>query len=447
MRFFKPNKKYKTIALYVGATCAIAILGILLILRFDLVSSFFRALFNMLSPVLFGLIFAYFCFPIQRFYENKAFRKFRLNRLNAALDILNGPEGYDETAIIAARRTVHRCRTQRRLLSIFCTYLSFLIVLTAFAFLVVPQITAEYSQFSAKISDYAAVAFNRLEDIFRRFGGNIDSETIASAIRALLSAILSGAASVVSEIVKIPYSFIFGLIISYYVLLRKERFLRRTKRFFAAIIPRKRLAKVTEVTRYANRTFGRYLIGKVFEALIIGALFLIVLAIFRFPYFALIGLVMMFTNLIPVFGVYIGCIPCALLLCIENPWQAFWFLLITFVITQLDGAVIGPKILGNALGINGVWIIISITAAGALFGVPGMLIGAPVFSVLFSVIRTWINRRLVAKGLSVDSSEYEQMFSTDISIPTRRTRRILSKLRKKHGSESAFATKREEDKE
>ena len=144
-----------------------------------------------------------------------------------------------------------------------------------------------------------------------------------------------------------------------------------------------------------------------------------------------VSVIMMITNLIPVFGVYIGCVPGALLICTENPLLALWFLLITIVITQLDGAVIGPKVIGNAVGLSGLWIIVSITLMGGLFGIPGMVFGAPIFSVLYSIIRIQVNKRLASKGLAIDSPEYEEMFSSDKILPTRQTRHVLSVLRRK----------------
>ena len=105
--------------------------------------------------------------------------------------------------------------------------------------------------------------------------------------------------------------------------------------------------------------------------------------------------------------------------------------MITIVITQLDGAVIGPKVIGNAVGLSGLWIIVSITLMGGLFGIPGMVFGAPIFSILYSVIRSKVNKRLMRKGLATDSSEYEEMFSSDKILPTRQTRRVLSVLRRK----------------
>ena len=120
-----------------------------------------------------------------------------------------------------------------------------------------------------------------------------------------------------------------------------------------------------------------------------------------------------------------------MLICTENPLLALWFLLITIVITQLDGAVIGPKVIGNAVGLSGLWIIVSITLMGGLFGIPGMLFGAPIFSILYSVIRLKVNKRLARKGLAVDSPDYEAMFSSDKILPTRQTRHVLSVLRRK----------------
>ena len=415
---FRPNRKYRTIALYVGCTCAVAMVIVMLIFRMGTIVQIFRSFFNTLLPVLYGLLFAYFCAPLLRFYEKKVFGKLYMARIGEAEAMLDG-ENHE-----AARKTIHTLRTRRRLLCLFMTYFSLLLILVLFGLLIIPQISGEYVHLTEKISEYMEKLFAFIASVFEKTGGFLKADNAATFLQGALASIFSYGATAISNIVLAPYRIFLGIFISFYVLMRKERTMRYTRRFFAAVIPKHFLPRMVEVTRYADKTFGRYLIGKIFEAVIVGALYLIVLAICRFPYFALIGMIMMLTNMIPVFGVYIGCIPSALLLCMESPWLALWFLFISFVITQTDGALIGPKVIGNAVGLDGMWIILSITVMGAFFGIPGMIFGAPVFSVLFSIIRTRVNNRLVKKGLPAHAPEYAEVFSADHSVSVRPTRRI-----------------------
>lgn len=429
MRLFQPNKKFTTIAVYVAAVCMIATLGVLLIFRFSEFLSFLSKILSVLSPVLYGLLFAYFCLPILRFYENRVFKRLHMQKIEDAQRIME--TATDEDAFKIARHTVHVYRSRRRMLTISLTYLTVFLLIGGFLMLLIPMIGNEYTQFSGKISEYVMKAINWIQQTFSKFVGQIEAESITSVFQSFLSSILFGTANLISGVILAPYNILLGFVVSCYLLLRKERMLRNTKRLAAAIIPKKRLSRWIDIARFADKTFGKYLIGKVFEALIVGILFFVILIIFRFPYASLVSVIMMITNLIPVFGVYIGCVPGALLICTENPILALWFLLITIVITQLDGAVIGPKVIGNAVGLSGLWIIVSITLMGGLFGIPGMVFGAPIFSILYSVIRSKVNKRLMSKGLATDSSEYEEMFSSDKILPTRQTRRVLSVLRRK----------------
>ena len=434
MRLFQPNKKFTTIAIYAAAVCMIATLGILLIFRFSDFLNFLSQILSILAPVIYGLLFAYFCLPILRFYENRVFKRLHMQKIEDAQKILQ--TATDEDAYKVARHTVHVYRSRRRMLTISLTYFTVFLIIGGFLMLFIPMIGREYAQLSGKISEYVLTAISWIQQTFSKFVGQIEAESITSVFQSLLSSILFGTANLLSGVILAPYHILLGFVVSFYFLFRKERMLRNAKRLAAALVPRKRLTRMVEVTRYADKTFGKYLIGKVFEALIVGILFFAILMIFRFPYASLVSVIMMITNLIPVFGVYIGCIPSAVLIPIENPWLALWFLVITIVITRLDGAVIGPKVIGNAVGLSGLWIIVSITLLGGLFGIPGMLFGAPVFSVLYSVVRMKVNKRLERKGLPVDSTEYEEMFSSDKILPTRQTKRVLSLLRRKrHDSE------------
>ena len=140
--------------------------------------------------------------------------------------------------------------------------------------------------------------------------------------------------------------------------------------------------------------------------MIIGILTLIILAIFKMPYMVLISVIIGITNVIPFFGPFIGAIPSAIIILFVSPIQALWFLIIVLVIQQVDGNIIGPKILGDSIGISAFWILFAILVAGKLFGLIGMIIGVPMFAVIYSIIKDIIEARLRYKGLPVETSHY-----------------------------------------
>lgn len=162
-------------------------------------------------------------------------------------------------------------------------------------------------------------------------------------------------------------------------------------------MPKRVLNKAIEIVNVSNNMCGRFLIGKLVDSIIIGILCFIGMSIFRFEYAPLISVIVGFTNIIPVFGPFIGAIPSAFLLLLIDPIQCLWFVVFIIVLQQLDGNVIGPKILGNQIGVSGFWIMFSVLVGGGLFGVSGMVLGVPVFAVIYDLLGKNVKTRLKYK--------------------------------------------------
>ena len=164
------------------------------------------------------------------------------------------------------------------------------------------------------------------------------------------------------------------------------------------------LEKFTErmilVTRESHTIFSNFISGKLLESAIVGVLTFVCMTIIGIDYALLISIIMGIFNLVPFFGPFIGAIPSALLLLILNPADALWFIILTLVLQQLDGQLIGPKILGDSTGLTAFWVIFAIVLGGGLFGVLGMILGIPLFAVFYSLVREFTNSRLEKKGLS-----------------------------------------------
>ena len=158
--------------------------------------------------------------------------------------------------------------------------------------------------------------------------------------------------------------------------------------------------------RFIHKVFGGFIIGKLVDSLIIGVLTFVWLSIIEMPYTVLISVIVGVTNIIPFFGPFIGAIPSALLLLLVNPKKCLWFLLSILVIQQLDGNIIGPRILGNSTGVSSFWVLFSILFFGGILGPLGMIIGVPTFAVIYRLTAEWVNKRLKRKELSTVTDDY-----------------------------------------
>ena len=154
-------------------------------------------------------------------------------------------------------------------------------------------------------------------------------------------------------------------------------------------------------------TFSKFIGGKILDSAIIGILTFIILTIFKMPYVLLISVIIGVTNIIPFFGPFIGGIPSAIIILFASPIQALWFIIIIIVIKQIDGNIIGPKILGDSIGISAFWILFSLLVAAKFMGVVGMIIGVPLFAIIYSIIKEVVEDKLRKKGLPVETEEYK----------------------------------------
>ena len=156
----------------------------------------------------------------------------------------------------------------------------------------------------------------------------------------------------------------------------------------------------------SSDTFGKFLSGKILDSLIIGILTFVILTIFKMPYTLLVSVIVGITNIIPFFGPFIGAIPSVIIILFVSPIKALWFLLIILVIQQIDGNIIGPKILGDSIGISAFWILFSILVAGKFLGLVGMVIGVPLFAVIYSIIKEVVESQLDKKGMKTKTEDY-----------------------------------------
>lgn len=193
-------------------------------------------------------------------------------------------------------------------------------------------------------------------------------------------------------------SAVTALISSVYMLMGKDRLLRQLRKAVPALLPLPRARSVLEVCSRANRVFGGFIIGKIIDSSIIGVLCFVCMTLLRLPFAVLISVIVGVTNIIPFFGPFIGAVPSILILLIVDPIAALKFAVFV-LLQQFDGKILGPKILGDSTGLSALWVLVAIIISGGLFGFAGMVVGVPVFAVLYVLASSFFARRLWEKGI------------------------------------------------
>nr|WP_317284312.1 AI-2E family transporter [uncultured Dysosmobacter sp.] len=228
--------------------------------------------------------------------------------------------------------------------------------------------------------------------------GEISRKAIAVA-QAWGSGLLSSGSGLIGGVVSGVSTFVIGLIFSFYILLQKEKLSRQARQVFYAILPERRADRLLDVLRLAERTFSSFLSGQCLEACILGTLFVVAMTLFQIPYALLVGVLIALTALIPIVGAFIGCAVGVLLIAIDDPWKALWFIVLFLVLQQVEGNLIYPHVVGSSVGLPSIWVLFAVTLGGSLMGILGMLVFIPVCSVLYALFRGYVKDRLAQKAV------------------------------------------------
>lgn len=396
---FRWDKKY----LYWGITgfviLAAAILFYYLVFHttkmLEIISSFFK----ICSPIIYGFILAYLLTPICTFFERKI-----LYPIYVFFHI--------DTKRTKTRR---RIRTLAILLTIFLTiyvlYIFFSIVLKE----VITSIQSIVLQSPIYINnlktwfEHTLSMDKSLESTVSNLITTYSDEFnnwLNGSLMPRLNIIIKEVSLSVLGVAKGLWNLIIGLIISIYVMASKETFAGQSKKIAYAFLSEENANNIISDFRYANKTFGSYISGKIIDSVIMGFLCFFFMKVLKLDYQILISVIIGVTNVIPFFGPFLGAIPSALLILMINPMNGLKFIVLILILQQFDGNVLGPKILGDSTGLSSFWVIFSITIFGAYFGIIGMAIGVPVFALVYAAIKRKLNRMLNNKGLSTDTKEY-----------------------------------------
>ena len=167
--------------------------------------------------------------------------------------------------------------------------------------------------------------------------------------------------------------------------------------------------QIIKEAKFINKTFGGFITGKLIDSAIIGCICFVVLTIFKFPYIMLVSVIIGFTNIIPFFGPFIGAIPSTIIILTASPIYAVYFVIFIIILQQIDGNIIGPKILGGSTGIPSFWVMFAILFGGGLFGFVGMVLGIPVFAVLYAYVSRAVDSKLQKKNMPVNTNLYKDL--------------------------------------
>lgn len=352
-----------------------------------------NTIFAVLAPILYGLVIAYLLnYPYKAFYDH-AFKKMG---------------------------TKHKwLKKFKKPLSLLLAYI---IIFGIVGFLVgtlIPELSSSVTTLIDNIPVYEnaikSASDSVVSFVYNMSGYNlyevatysnlislITGNDTTEFIKNVMTNIVPSAFSTVMGIGTGLYNWIIGIIISIYLLSGKDKLIRQFKLVFVAYTPEKFYNRLFKIGDVFNNKCGKFIVGKIIDSSIIGLMCFIGLSIFRFHYPLLISVIIGVSNMIPFFGPIIGAIPTTFLLLIINPMEALGFLIFIIILQQFDGNILGPKILGETVGISGFWIMVSVIVGGGLFGVPGMLLGVPIFAAIYTLVDEGVERRLRKKEIAAN---------------------------------------------
>ena len=293
-------------------------------------------------------------------------------------------------------------------ISLVLTYVIFLGLVSFLTAILIPQLSENISILVQNVPSYVK-SFNKTTDdvlTWAHNSYNLDmsifdgvNKTVTEFLSSLtnmntITNIYTAAVSTASFF----YNWVMAFIISVYMLGSKEFLCTQLKRAGAAFLPTKWMPTIYEIINVSDDKCGKFLVGKVLDSAIVGVLCFICLTIFGFPYAPLISVLVAICNIIPFFGPFIGAIPSASLLFLVDPALSFWFIIIIFLIQQLDGNFIGPKVVGSQVGLIGFWSLFSVIVGGGMFGVTGMILGTPIFAAIYTLVGRKTDSRVLMKG-------------------------------------------------
>lgn len=368
---------------------------------------FFKTLHGALKPIIYGALIAYLLAPVINFFEKKLFPSYVERSAQKGEFCAKGP------------RTV----------SILITWIIIGVLFYLLLSVLLPELYKSLVQLFDNLEDYYDTISKWLNNVLTR------NPTVQAWVTGKFARYYTEFMTLLSEKV-LPQTqkimtavtgrirtaiiffkdFVVGIIVSIYLLATKERCAARSRKMIYALAKEHDIPWLFRGIHKADDIFSGFVRGKLLDSLIIGILCFIFSRIFRFPYAPLVSVIVGVTNVIPFFGPFLGAVPSLFLILLASPVKALYFLLFIIALQQVDGNIIGPKILGGSTGLSGLGVIVAILVGGSFFGIPGMFFGVPVFACICSLFSFLINSRLRARNLPTPSTRYRSDRPTDARV-------------------------------
>lgn len=324
--------------------------------------------------------------------------------------ILNVPMRAIERKLIFIRKS-----GLRRTTAVLLTLVFLALILAGVFWLIIPQITETIQLLIPKLTDFfsrveaSVIGFlNENPNLMQWVYDNTGIETLdwsgliqeaMGILKNSVTVIATSAITAVGGVTSAIVNAVIGIVFALYCLGRKEILARQGRRLLYALLPEKTSDEIIRIMRLTNSTFSNFISGQCLEAVILGCLFAVSMAIMKMPYITLVSVLIAVTALVPIVGAFVGCAVSAFLILVNDPFQALIFVAMFLVIQQIEGNLIYPKVVGTSIGLPGMWVLVAVTVGGDLMGVAGMLIMIPISSVLYTLLREFTARRVAERNI------------------------------------------------
>lgn len=407
MKHLFDDKKYLCWGLTAFFVIIGSILFFMLLQHLPGIRAAISQLLGVLSPIIWGTVIAYLLQPVLKFFDRAVFMPLFTK--------------------LCRRKPENAPKLSRAAASALSLVL-LVIVLSALLWMLLPQVYDSIETLVVNIPDYAATVVDWVEErlinmpelegaavsILSRVSESL-TNWFSNSILPQMESILTNVTTGVYKVVRAIANLLIGLVVSLYLMYNTGKFTAGCKRILYSLFAPKRALSILKAVRYADNAFMGFISGKLIDSLIIGVMCYIGCLILKMPYAILVSVIVGVTNIIPFFGPIIGAVPSAFLILMVSPVKCLIFVIFVFLLQQFDGNILGPKILGNAVGIKGFWIMFAIIIGGGLFGFIGMVLGVPVMTIILAGTHYLVNAALARRGLSTESEDYEDLDYIDPS--------------------------------
>ncbi|MBP5159769.1 MAG: AI-2E family transporter [Lachnospiraceae bacterium] len=388
--------KYIRVGITAFLVLAAAVVLVFLFVKSEDVSKFFKDVRSALGPVIYGIVIAFLLTPVMNFFDRHLSHTFQKHA-----------------------KKLTRAKKAAKAISIFLTLVIALALIALLFYLIVPEIANTVGimvdELPKQVEGFMAW-FNDLTESSTVFGGylrkavetattyveDIIENRLFSQISDIAQFLLTG----VWDVVNVVYNFIIGFIFAVYVLASKDRFAAQAKKMTFSIFRRKSANTIIRIAKRCYAIFSGAIIGKVIDSAIIGLLCFVGMRILGLPYAIVISTFIGVTNVIPFFGPYIGAIPSALLILFVDPLQCLYFVIFIVLLQQFDCNILDPRIVGGSIGLSPFWVLFACIFFGGMFGLPGLVLGVPVFACIYMIVKEITEKRLRKRGLTTETDDY-----------------------------------------